>query len=48
MLVPVIVTTLLAFTDWNGFSLPKWVGFANCTGHVELTSRDPHAPPSID
>lgn len=29
VLVPVIVTTLLAFTDWNGFALPKWVGFAN-------------------
>ena len=31
VLVPVIVTTLLAFTDWNGFSLPKWVGLANFT-----------------
>jgi raffinose/stachyose/melibiose transport system permease protein len=29
VLVPVIVTTLLAFTDWNGFALPKWVGLAN-------------------
>lgn len=29
VLVPVIVTTLLAFTDWNGFSFPKWIGFAN-------------------
>ncbi|HEY4167156.1 MAG TPA: sugar ABC transporter permease [Reyranella sp.] len=29
VLVPVIVTTLLAFTDWNGFAMPKWVGFAN-------------------
>jgi raffinose/stachyose/melibiose transport system permease protein len=31
VLVPVIVTTLLAFTDWNGFSLPKWVGLTNFT-----------------
>ena len=29
VLVPVIVTTLLAFTDWNGFAMPKWVGLAN-------------------
>jgi raffinose/stachyose/melibiose transport system permease protein len=29
VLVPVIVTTLLAFTDWNGFAMPKFVGFAN-------------------
>jgi len=31
VLVPVIVTTLLAFSDWNGFSIPKWVGLSNFT-----------------
>jgi raffinose/stachyose/melibiose transport system permease protein len=29
VLVPVIATTVLAFTDWNGFSLPHFVGLAN-------------------
>jgi len=35
VLIPVIVTTLLAFTDWNGFSLPKWVGLGNFTAIVQ-------------
>jgi raffinose/stachyose/melibiose transport system permease protein len=35
VLVPVIVTTLLAFSDWNGFSIPKWVGMSNFTSVMQ-------------
>jgi multiple sugar transport system permease protein len=28
-LVPVIGAFLVAFTDWDSFSTPKWIGFAN-------------------
>ena len=35
VLIPVVTTTLLAFTDWNGFSLPRWVGLSNFIALVQ-------------
>ena len=35
VLIPVITTTLLAFTDWNGFSMPRWVGLSNFVAIVQ-------------
>jgi raffinose/stachyose/melibiose transport system permease protein len=35
VLVPVITTTLLAFTDWNGFTMPRFVGLSNFVAIVQ-------------
>jgi raffinose/stachyose/melibiose transport system permease protein len=35
VLVPVITTTLLAFTDWNGFTMPRFVGLSNFAAIIQ-------------